>query len=101
MAFFFPELTIPEIQEMLGDAVNNLVKHFYKPEKERGSMTGLLCGEYGLVYCMEHVFQCGFKSSRLFRGRVFVWDFLGEEIIIIIIIIRRRRWFISSLKIPH
>ena len=28
------ELQISDIQEMLGDAVNNLVKHFYKPEKE-------------------------------------------------------------------
>jgi len=73
-----PRLQISDIQEMLGDAVNNLVKHFYKPEKERGSLTGLLCGEYGLVYCMEHVFQCGFKSARLFRGRFFVWDFLEK-----------------------
>ena len=30
----FSELQISDIQEMLGDAVNNLVKHFYKPEKE-------------------------------------------------------------------
>ena len=30
----FAELQISDIQEMLGDAVNNLVKHFYKPEKE-------------------------------------------------------------------
>lgn len=25
---------MPELQEMMGHAVNNLVKHFYKPEKE-------------------------------------------------------------------
>lgn len=28
--------TMPELQEMMGHAVNNLVKHFYKPEKEVG-----------------------------------------------------------------
>lgn len=36
--FFFlifeGSLSIPEIQERLGHAINNLVKHFYKPEKE-------------------------------------------------------------------
>ncbi|ELU14295.1 hypothetical protein CAPTEDRAFT_228570 [Capitella teleta] len=73
-----PKLQVSDIQEMLGDAVNNLVKHFYKPEKERGSLTSLLCGEYGLVFCMEHVFQCGFKSSRFLRNRFFVWDFLEK-----------------------
>ena len=30
----FAGLTIPEIQEMLGHAVNCLIKHFYRPEKE-------------------------------------------------------------------
>ena len=27
-------LQMIDIQEMLGDAVNNLVKHFYKPERD-------------------------------------------------------------------
>ena len=27
-------MRIPEIQELLGHAVNNLVKYYYKPEKE-------------------------------------------------------------------
>ena len=31
---FFTALRIPEIQELLGHAVNNIVKHYYKPEKE-------------------------------------------------------------------
>lgn len=30
----FLELTVPEIQAMLGDAVNNIVKYYYKSEKE-------------------------------------------------------------------
>ena len=28
------EIRIPEVQERVADAVNNIVKHFYKPEKE-------------------------------------------------------------------
>ncbi|XP_059154011.1 DENN domain-containing protein 5B-like isoform X2 [Physella acuta] len=67
---------LAEIQENLGQAVNNLVKHFYKPEKERGNITFLLCGDKGLVNCMEQVFQFGFRSSRLFRNKIFIWDYM-------------------------
>ncbi|XP_061422825.1 DENN domain-containing protein 5B-like isoform X1 [Lethenteron reissneri] len=68
---------IPEqIQEGVGEAVNNLVKHFHKPEKERGSLTLLLCGEGGLVWALGHVFQHGLRSPRLFQKPVFVWDFV-------------------------
>ncbi|XP_054716974.1 DENN domain-containing protein 5A-like [Uloborus diversus] len=69
-----PKLTVPEIQQMLGDAVNNIVKYYYKSEKERGSLTILLCGELGLVYCLEQVFLYGFKATRFFR-HVYLWDF--------------------------
>lgn len=68
--------TLPEIQEMVGHAVNNIVKHFFKPEKERGNLTFLLCGDKGLVQCMDLVFQYGFRSSRFFRNKMFVWDYL-------------------------
>ena len=34
-----PISSIPEIQENLGHAVNNLVKYFYKPEKEVSHVT--------------------------------------------------------------
>ena len=44
---------------------------------QRGSLTLLLCGEYGLVWALEQVFQHGFKSPRLFKN-VFIWDFLGN-----------------------
>ena len=52
-------------------------------------MTALLCGEYGLVYCMEHIFQYGFKSSKLF-GKRFIWDFLGKMYISRILSARER-----------
>uniref|UniRef100_A0A8C7FA24 DENN domain containing 5A n=1 Tax=Oncorhynchus kisutch TaxID=8019 RepID=A0A8C7FA24_ONCKI len=72
-----PKLNTGQIQEGVGEAINGIVKHFHKPEKERGSLTLLLCGEYGLVWALEQVFQHGFKSPRLFKN-VFIWDFLGK-----------------------
>ncbi|PIK33591.1 putative DENN domain-containing protein 5A isoform X1 [Apostichopus japonicus] len=44
----------------------------------RGSFTPLLCGEDGLVHCMEMVLQYGFKSSRLFQKNFYIWDFLEK-----------------------
>ncbi|XP_007502592.2 DENN domain-containing protein 5B isoform X2 [Monodelphis domestica] len=69
-----------QIQEGIGEAVNNLVKHFHKPEKERGSLTVLLCGESGLVAALEQVFHHGFKSARLFHKNVFIWDFIEKAV---------------------
>uniref|UniRef100_A0A4W4GMR8 UDENN domain-containing protein n=1 Tax=Electrophorus electricus TaxID=8005 RepID=A0A4W4GMR8_ELEEL len=71
------KLNTGQIQEGVGEAINGIVKHFHKPEKERGSLTLLLCGEYGLVWALEQVFQHGFKSPRLFKN-VFIWDFLEK-----------------------
>ncbi|KAK2539725.1 hypothetical protein Q9233_001765 [Columba guinea] len=68
-----------QIQEGIGEAVNNIVKHFHKPEKERGSLTILLCGENGLVAALEQVFHHGFKSSRIFHKNVFIWDFIAPR----------------------
>lgn len=50
---------------------------------QRGSLTLLLCGEYGLVWALEQVFQHGFKSPRLFKN-VFIWDFLGKDFILLL-----------------
>ncbi|XP_053641988.1 DENN domain-containing protein 5B isoform X1 [Cherax quadricarinatus] len=68
-------LTVPDIQQHLGDSVNSLVKYFYKPEKERGSLTLLLCGDFGLVCCLEQVFSYGFKSTRFFGKNLYLWDY--------------------------
>ena len=51
--------------------------------QQRGSLTLLLCGEYGLVWALEQVFQHGFKSPRLFKN-VFIWDFLGKGLKILL-----------------
>ncbi|MEE6498726.1 hypothetical protein FKM82_003215 [Ascaphus truei] len=72
-----PKLNTGQIQEAIGEAVNGIVKHFHKPEKERGSLTLLLCGENGLVSALEQVFLHGFKSPRLFKS-VFIWDLLEK-----------------------
>ncbi|KAJ3612129.1 hypothetical protein NHX12_020406 [Muraenolepis orangiensis] len=77
------KLTSGEIQEAIGEAVNNIIKHFHKPEKERGSLTILLCGESGLVRALEQFFHHGFKSSRLFQKNVFVWDFVEKAVVFI------------------
>ncbi|XP_076023478.1 DENN domain-containing protein 5B-like isoform X2 [Genypterus blacodes] len=73
--------TCPQIQEAVGEAVNNICKHFHKPEKERGSLTVLLCGESGLVAALEQFFHHGFKSARLFQRSVFVWDFVEKAVV--------------------
>lgn len=75
-----PEIRPSDIQHMLGDCVNAIVKWHYRPNRERdtGCLTNLLCGEDGLVKCMENAFLYGFKSQRLFGRNFFIWDFLGE-----------------------
>ncbi|PNF35070.1 DENN domain-containing protein 5B, partial [Cryptotermes secundus] len=69
--------SLAEIQHMLGDAVNSIVKLLYhrKHDKERSTLTLLLCGETGLVYCLEQAFLTGFKSTRLFGRNLYLWDY--------------------------
>ncbi|TNN00624.1 hypothetical protein fugu_011870 [Takifugu bimaculatus] len=69
-----------EVQEDMREAANNLVKHFHKPEQERGNLTVLLCGEGGLVTSLEKFLLHGFKSNRLFQRNVFVWDFVEKVV---------------------
>ncbi|XP_041852569.1 DENN domain-containing protein 5B-like [Melanotaenia boesemani] len=70
-----------EVQEDMREAANNLVKHFHKPEQERGNLTVLLCGEGGLVLALEKFLLHGFKSNRLFQRNVFVWDFVEKAVV--------------------
>ncbi|XP_031173811.1 DENN domain-containing protein 5B-like [Sander lucioperca] len=70
-----------EVQEDMREAANNLVKHFHKPEQERGNLTVLLCGEGGLVLSLEKFLLHGFKSNRLFQRNVFVWDFVEKSVV--------------------
>uniref|UniRef100_A0A1B0C827 DENN domain-containing protein 5B n=2 Tax=Lutzomyia longipalpis TaxID=7200 RepID=A0A1B0C827_LUTLO len=72
-----PEVKPSEIQHMLGDVVNAIVKWHYRPSRERdaGSLSTLLCGEEGLVKCLEQAFLFGFRSSRLFGRNLYIWDY--------------------------
>lgn len=72
------ELKPSEIQHMVGDCVNAIVKWHYRPSRERDthSLTNLLCGEDGLVKSLEQAFHCGFRSARLFGKNLYIWDYL-------------------------
>uniref|UniRef100_A0A3Q3X565 DENN domain containing 5B n=1 Tax=Mola mola TaxID=94237 RepID=A0A3Q3X565_MOLML len=70
-----------EVQEDVREAANNLVKHFHKPEQERGNLTVLLCGEGGLGPSLEKFLLHGFKSKSLFQRNAFVWDFVEKAVV--------------------
>ncbi|CAF1558207.1 unnamed protein product, partial [Rotaria sp. Silwood1] len=63
-------------------SINQLVKYFDEPEKKKGLITPILCGEDGLVNALEKTLSCGLKKSTgnvpFFGGgrKRYVWDFL-------------------------
>ncbi|PZC76840.1 DENN domain-containing protein 5A isoform X3 [Helicoverpa armigera] len=73
-------LSTSTIQHMIGDCVNAIVKWHYqsKRDKDANSLSVLLCGENGLVKCLEQAFLCGFKSVRLFGKNLFIWDYFAK-----------------------
>uniref|UniRef100_A0A914XD19 DENN domain-containing protein 5A n=1 Tax=Plectus sambesii TaxID=2011161 RepID=A0A914XD19_9BILA len=74
-----PRTRVSEVQHQLGDAVNCIVKHFYRSveKDQRSQLTQLLCGERGLVVCLEQAFLVGFRSSRFFRQQ-YPWDYIEK-----------------------
>lgn len=63
-----------------GDCVNNIVKWHHRRSNEKNTtLTVLLCGEGGLVQCLEQVFLFGFRSSRLFGRNLYLWDFFSKQ----------------------
>ncbi|XP_076681665.1 DENN domain containing pinstripe isoform X2 [Andrena cerasifolii] len=71
-----PILSQVEVQHMLGESVNAIVKFHYRRECQDGSLTALLCGEGGLVPSLEQIFLFGFKNQRIFGRNFYVWDYL-------------------------
>lgn len=71
---------ISEIQHKLGNCVNVIVKWHYKPSRDRdvGTLTNLVCGDEGLVKCLENVFLCGFRSTRFFGRNLYIWDYFSK-----------------------
>lgn len=70
-----PILSQVELQHMLGESVNAIVKFHYRRECQDGSLTALLCGEGGLVPSLEQIFLFGFKNQRIFGRNFYVWDY--------------------------
>ncbi|XP_033301216.1 DENN domain-containing protein 5A isoform X3 [Bombus bifarius] len=71
-----PIVSQVELQHMLGESVNAIVKFHYRRECQDGSLTALLCGEGGLVPSLEQIFLFGFKNQRIFGKNFYVWDYL-------------------------
>ncbi|OQR75636.1 DENN domain-containing protein 5A-like [Tropilaelaps mercedesae] len=69
-----PKLNVQDIQQLVNNAVNKIVKHHYRPQNERSTLTVLLCGELGLIYSLEQLFLYGFRAVRLFR-HLYLWDY--------------------------
>ncbi|KAF6768389.1 hypothetical protein AHF37_05686 [Paragonimus kellicotti] len=68
------------IHEQLATAISQLLKYFSKSSGRQNvaSLTWLWCGERGLVPSLHSVFTYGFRSSRLFQRRIYVWDYLEK-----------------------
>jgi len=66
---------VTELQTMLGDAINKIVKFHHKSLNEKLSFAHLMCGQFGLVHAMLYIFSYGYKSARLFGRNLSVWDF--------------------------
>uniref|UniRef100_A0A0K0DEU5 UDENN domain-containing protein n=1 Tax=Angiostrongylus cantonensis TaxID=6313 RepID=A0A0K0DEU5_ANGCA len=69
---------ITEIQQILGEAVNSLVKHFYSEKHTKSELAHLLCGEHGLVNAIEQAFQFGRYSSVWSFRQPSPWDYVGK-----------------------
>ena len=50
---------VTELQTMLGDAINKIVKFHHKSLNEKLSFAHLMCGQYGLVHTMLYIFSYG------------------------------------------
>lgn len=59
--YVIPEPTSAQIQEAIGEAVNNIVKHFHKPEKEVSDSSHLITGVLSLI-----TEQCGLYPLWLY-----------------------------------
>lgn len=75
-SLFSKKLSYIDIQEKLADAINKIVKYFFKDSDE--NMTLLLCGENGFCDSLELAFRHGFKSNRFFSKKIFIWDYLEK-----------------------
>ncbi|CCD64625.1 Lateral Signaling Target [Caenorhabditis elegans] len=68
---------VSEVEHLLGEAVNALVKYFCSERKVKSELAHLLCGQKGLVLAIEQAFQLGRQESLLkyFRNTC-PWDYI-------------------------
>ena len=50
---------VVELQTMLGDAINRIVKFHHKSLNEKISFAHLMCGQFGLVHALLYIFSYG------------------------------------------
>ena len=50
---------VAELQTMLGDAINRIVKFYHKSLNEKISYAHLMCGQFGLVHALLYIFSYG------------------------------------------
>ncbi|CAP30398.2 Protein CBG11204 [Caenorhabditis briggsae] len=68
---------VSEVEHILVEAVNALVKYFCSERKVKSELAHLLCGQNGLVLAIEQAFQLGRQESLLkyFRNTC-PWDYI-------------------------
>ncbi|KHJ79062.1 hypothetical protein OESDEN_21301 [Oesophagostomum dentatum] len=87
---------ITEIQQILGESVNALVKYFYSEKHSKSELAHLLCGEYGLVNAIEQVsyhqlaFQFGRHGSVWLFRQPSPWDYVEKVCVFLMELLRRR-----------
>jgi len=67
------EIRIPEVQERVADAVNNIVKHFYRPEKE------VRRADFIFVLSQFLLWLCAFVCCCFFYMPFFVFSLVGVQ----------------------
>ncbi|KAK6739279.1 hypothetical protein RB195_020994 [Necator americanus] len=81
---------ITEIQQVLGEAVNALVKYFYSEKHSKSELAHLLCGERGLVNAIEQAFQFGRHGSVWLFRQPSPWDYVEKVCVFLMDLLRRR-----------
>ncbi|WKX95213.1 hypothetical protein Q1695_012012 [Nippostrongylus brasiliensis] len=81
---------INEIQQLLGEAVNALVKYFYSEKNSKSELAHLLCGERGLVIAIEQAFQFGRHGSVWLFRQPSPWDYVEKVCVWLMDLLRRR-----------
>ncbi|RCN35754.1 hypothetical protein ANCCAN_18372 [Ancylostoma caninum] len=84
------EARITEIQQVLGEAVNALVKYFYSEKHSKSELAHLLCGERGLVIAIEQAFQFGRHGSVWLFRQPSPWDYVEKVCVFLMDLLRRR-----------